>query len=49
MCITCALGAPGVGESFLSETLITGAYVTAVSGIFYLARHITHKNLSYSK
>lgn len=46
MCITCALGAPGVGESLLSETAITGAYVAAVSGVFYLARHRVQKAIA---
>ena len=46
MCITCALGAPGVGESLVSETIITGMYVAAVSGVFYLARSRVHKQLA---
>ena len=45
MCLTCALGAPGLGESLVSETLITGAYVVAVSGVFYLAREKIRKQL----
>lgn len=45
MCLTCALGAPGLGESLASETLITGAYVVAVSGVFYLVRNRVPKKL----
>ncbi len=48
MCITCAVGAPGVGESLLNETVVTGMYVAAISGVFYLAKHAATKRQSVS-